>query len=131
MFYEPESEMTEEEMKEADPDGQQNFADQVMKEVNSATWPTPGAALREVGLLIAVVVATSAMIINWDNFLRDTYTNAGFIPTAEDIQKGGENMVLPEGWTKGMSEDDFMNFQDEVGSSAPSKSPSVSQFQDL
>lgn len=131
MFYNPADEMSEEEMEEADPDGQLSIPDQFSKEVQAATWPTPGAALKEVGLLIFVVVLTSSLIIGWDNFLRNTYTNVGFIPTSEDINKGSENMVLPEGWTKGMSEDDFMNFQDEVGSSASSSSPSVKQFQDL
>ena len=83
------------------------------------------AAFKEVGLLIAVVVLTASLIIGWDNFLRETYTNLGFIPKPEDIMKGSENMVLPDGWTNGMSEDDFMNFQDEVGKEG-SKSPSVS-----
>jgi preprotein translocase subunit SecE len=118
MFYDPENEMTEEEMKEADPDSQMSIPDQAMKEINAATWPAPDAALKEVGVLIAVVIFTAALIIGWDNFLRETYTSLGFIPTNEDIMKGAENMVLPDGWTKGMSEDDFMSFQDEVGSAA-------------
>lgn len=125
MLYDPAAEMTEEEMIEADPDGQLSFQDQVAKEISSATWPTPLAAFKEVGLLIAVVVLTASLIIGWDNFLRETYTNLGFIPKPEDIMKGSENMVLPDGWTNGMSEDDFMNFQDEVGKEG-SKSPSVS-----
>jgi len=29
-------------------------------------------------------------------------------------------MVLPDGWTNGMSEEDFMNFREEQGSSSPS-----------
>ena len=129
MFYNPEDEMTEEEMIEADPDGQLSIPEQIMKEINAATWPTPVAALKEVGLLIAVVVLTAAAIIGWDNFLRETYTSFGFIPTPEDIMKGSENMVLPDGWTNGMSEDDFMNFQDEVGkTTGGSQSPSVSSL---
>lgn len=122
MFYDPENEMSEEEKIEADPDGQLSLTDQAMKEINAASWPTPGAALREVGLLIFVVVFTAGLIINWDNFLRETYTHFGLIPSAEDIMKGAENLVLPDGWTNGMSEDDFMNFQDEVGKTAASSS---------
>lgn len=134
MFYDPENEMTEEEMQEADPDSQLSIPDQAMKEINAATWPAPGAALKEVGVLIVVVILTAGIIIGWDNFLRELYTNLGFIPTTEDIQKGAENMVLPDGWTNGMSEDDFMSFQDEVGSAASqaaSSTPTPSGFPKL
>lgn len=118
MFYEPENDMTEQEMIDADPDGQMKLPDQFLKEIKEATWPTPVAALKEVALLLFVVVFTAFLIIEWDVLLRETYTNFGFIPRAEDIAQGSENMVLPDGWTNGMSEDDFMNFQDEVGKAA-------------
>jgi hypothetical protein len=134
MFYDPENEMTEEEMEEADPDSQLSIPDQAMKEINAATWPAPDAALKEVFVLIAVVIFTAGLIIGWDNFLRELYTSLGFIPTSEDIMKGAENMVLPDGWTNGMSENDFMSFQDEVGSSgsqAASSTPPASGFPKL
>lgn len=120
MFFEPETEMTEEEMIEADPDGQLSFFDQTMKEIKAATWPTPGAVLKEVALLLIVGSLSGVILINWDNFLREFYTNVGMIPKAEEISKGTENMVLPEGWTNGMSEEDFMNFRDEQSGSSPS-----------
>jgi len=126
MFFEPEAEMTEEEMAEADPDGQLSFPEQVLKEIRAATWPTPLAALKEVFVLIAVATSTCFLILRWDNFLRDTYTELGFIPRPEDIMKGSENMVLPDGWTNGMSEDDYMNFRDESGK----ESPSVAQIKE-
>mmetsp|Transcript_30373 Transcript_30373/g.72826 ORF Transcript_30373/g.72826 Transcript_30373/m.72826 type:complete len:125 (+) Transcript_30373:22-396(+) len=114
--------MTEEEKSEADPDGQLSFYEQAMKEIQAATWPSPGAALKEVAVLIFVGAASTGIIINWDNFLRQTYTDFGMIPTEEELMKGSENMVLPEGWTNGMSEDDFMNFREEQGGAS---SPSV------
>ena len=120
MFYEPETEMTEEEMKEADPDGQMPILDQVRKELSLATWPTPAKAIKEIALLLFIFVFTSALIINWDNFLRNFYTDLGFIPRPEDIMQGSENLALPDGWTNGMSEDDFMKFQDEVAATAKS-----------
>jgi hypothetical protein len=125
MLYDPASEMTEEEMKEADPTGQLPIPEQVAIEWGGATWPTVGAALKEVALLVAIVAFTGGLIIGWDNVLRDLYTNLNFIPRAEDIMNGSENMVLPEGWTNGMSEEDFMKFQDEVGSAASSVGSSV------
>jgi len=126
MFFEPEAEMTPEEMVEADPDGQMNYLEQVMNEVKAATWPTPAAALKEVFVLIIVATSTCFGIIAWDNLLRDTYTNLGFIPRSEDIMKGSENLVLPDGWTNGMSEDDYMDFRDEAGK----ESPSVAQIKE-
>jgi len=118
IFYEPESEMTPEEMKEADPLGEQPLLDQAMKELAETIWPTPISALKEVVILVAVIAGTAALIIGWDNLLRDFYTNVGLIPGPEDLKTGAENMVLPDGWTDGMSEDDFMKFQDEVGKAA-------------
>jgi hypothetical protein len=125
MFYDPESEMSEEEMKEADPTGQLTIPEQVSIEWAGATWPTVGAALKEVVLLVAIVLFTGGIIIGWDNVLRDLYTDLNFIPRAEDIMNGSDNMVLPEGWTNGMSEEDFMKFQDEVGSAASSAGSAV------
>lgn len=120
MFFEPEAEMSEEEMIEADPDGQLSFMEQAMKEIKAATWPTPAAVIKEVALLLIVGGLSGVILINWDNVLREFYTNVGLIPSPEEITKGTENLVLPEGWTDGMSEDDYMNFRDEVGSSSPS-----------
>ncbi len=119
-LYEPEDEMTEEEMKEADPDGQLSIPDWAVKELSATSWPTPLAALKEVVVLVATIALTAGIIIGWDNVLRNAYTDAGFIPRPEDIMQGAENLVLPDGWTNGMSEDDFMKFQDEVGTAASS-----------
>jgi hypothetical protein len=129
MLYDPAAEMSDEEMIEADPDGQLSIPEQIKLEMREATWPTPVAAVKEVGLLVVIVLITAGLIIYWDDFLRNFYTNLGFIPKPEDILSGGENMVLPDGWTSNMSEDDFMNFQDEIGSSA--KKAVDSGFPDL
>ena len=118
MFYEPEDEMTEAEMIEADPDGQLPLLEQAMKEIGLADWPTPLEAFKEVFLVLGLMFFSCVLITQWDGFLRDVYTGLGFIPRPEDIMQGTENIALPEGWTNGMSEDDFMNFQDEVGKAA-------------
>jgi hypothetical protein len=125
MLYDPADDMTDEEMKEADPTGQLTIPEQVSIEWEGATWPTFGAALKEVVLLVAIVAFTGGLIIGWDSILRDLYTNLNFIPRAEDIMNGSENMVLPEGWTNNMSEEDFMKFQDEVGKAGSSAGSSV------
>jgi len=104
MFYDVEDDMTEEEMKEADPDGYKSIPEQVLKEVGAAEWPTPGAALREVVVLILSIVLSAVVIVNWDSFLRETYVNYGLLPRPEDIMGGSEDLVLPEGWMNNMSE---------------------------
>ena len=130
-LYDPEDEMTEEEMKEADPDGQLSIPQWAAKELSATSWPTPFAALKEVIVLVATIALTAAIIIGWDNVLRTAYTDFGFIPKPEDIMQGAENLVLPQGWTDGMSEDDFMKFQDEVGKVASSPAISSGSFADL
>ena len=125
MFFEPEAEMSEEDMKEADPLGYESIPAQVAFEWNEANWPTFGAALKEVVLLVAIVGLSGGLIIGWDNFLRETYTSVGILPKPEEMMSGSENLALPEGWLDGMSEDDVMNFQEERASSSSSSSPSV------
>jgi hypothetical protein len=133
MFYEPEQEMSKEDMIEADPTSQLPILEQAMTELSGATWPTLGAALREVLLTTFAIFVTGGSIIAWDNFLRDTYTKIGLIPTDEAIMQGAENIVLPEGWLNNMSEEDFMNYQKEIGSKSGGKSsssPSVNSLLD-
>lgn len=126
MLYDPEDEMSDEEMKEADPDGQLSIQEWATKELALTEWPTPVGALKEVLILVGSVVFTTLLVVYWDAFLRETYTNLGFLPRPEDIGQGTENLVLPDGWTDGMSEDDFMKYQDEVGKAASSISSAAS-----
>mmetsp|Transcript_118688 Transcript_118688/g.332387 ORF Transcript_118688/g.332387 Transcript_118688/m.332387 type:complete len:303 (-) Transcript_118688:182-1090(-) len=131
-FDEPEDEMSEEEMKEADPTGQLSLQEWALYELKETSWPTPLAALKEVLVLVSVIAFTATLIVQWDSFLRTMYTDLGMIPRPEDIMQGSENIVLPEGWTNGMSEDDFMKYQDEVGKVASSAvSAASSAFPDL
>ena len=125
MFYDPSKEMSEEEMKEADPDGQLSIPEQVVKEVSMSEWPTAFGALKEGILVVLLIVGTAALIVNWDAFLREAVMNIGIVPRPEDVMQGSENIALPDGWTNGMSEDDFMNFQDEVGTFSSSPAPEL------
>jgi hypothetical protein len=125
MLYDPANEMTEEEMIEADPTGQLPIPEQVKIEWTGATWPALVFALKRVVLVFAIVAFTGGLIVTTDNVVRDLYTNLNFIPRVEDVMNGSENMVLPEGWTNNMSEEDFMKFQDEVASGASSAGSAV------
>jgi len=115
MLYNPEDEMSEEEMKEVDKVGNLPIYEQVVEELKNAKWPTLGAATREVGLLFIIVGLTGAIIINWDQLLRNVYTDLGFIPSADTIESSFSKIdFLPEGWTNGMNEQDVANLQDEI-----------------
>lgn len=133
MFYEPEQDMTEEEMKEADPVGQLPIMDQLMDTLNTATWPKPAAAAKDVVILVTTVALSALLLVGWDGFLRDTYTNFQFIPKPEEVTQPKENLVLPDGWTDNMSEEDLLKFQDAAAAmgSAPSSAPATNGFPDL
>lgn len=95
MLYDPEDEMTEEEKEEVDPVGQMNLIKQAENELTNAKWPGTGAVLREVATMLAVVAVTAALIIFWDRFLREFYTNdLKMIPSKEMINTRFEGLEL-------------------------------------
>jgi hypothetical protein len=119
MFFEPELQMTEEEMKEADPVGQLSWPEQVRDVMKMSEFPTPGGAFKELLVLLLAAGVSGAVIVGSDYVLRQFYTGLGFIPNPEEvIMRDTENIALPEGWTNNMSEEDFMKFQDGAGTAA-------------
>jgi preprotein translocase subunit SecE len=95
VLYDPEDEMSSQERIEVDPVGQTSLLNQFQNELSNAKWPTAGAVVREVGIMILVVAATAALIILWDAFLRDFYTNElHLIPTKEEINTRFEGLEL-------------------------------------
>lgn len=95
VLYDPEDEMSSQEQIEVDPVGQTSLLNQFQNELSNAKWPTAGAVVREVGIMILVVAATAALIILWDAFLRDFYTNElHLIPTKEEINTRFEGLEL-------------------------------------
>jgi hypothetical protein len=125
MFFEPELQMTEEEMKEADPVGQLPWQEQLKDALDKSDFPTPGAAVKELLFVVVGAVASGAFIVGLDYLLRQFYTDLGFIPRPEDIIQGADNIALPEGWTQNMSEEDFMKYQDEVGGAVKSAASAI------
>jgi preprotein translocase subunit SecE len=121
VLYDPEDEMSSQERIEVDPVGQTSLLNQFQNELSNAKWPTAGAVVREVGIMILVVAATAALIILWDAFLRDFYTNElHLIPTKEEINTRFEGLELPEGWTNMMTDDDVANLPSELRDAASS-----------
>jgi len=118
MFYEPESEMSKEEMAEADPVSQMSVYDQFIDTVQTATWPSGSRVIKDVAILVTTILLSGLILVGWDGLLRETYTNFGLIPTPEAVTQPTDNLVLPDGWTDNMSEDDLMKFQDDTSSSS-------------
>jgi hypothetical protein len=86
--YEPEDEMTEEEMRAADPlSFEKSFPQQLIYELNETTFPNLGATLSKVALLIGLGAITGLLIVGTDRGVRDFYVSQGLLPSAEDIQK--------------------------------------------
>mmetsp|Transcript_2978 Transcript_2978/g.8151 ORF Transcript_2978/g.8151 Transcript_2978/m.8151 type:complete len:319 (-) Transcript_2978:963-1919(-) len=118
MFYDAEAMLSEEQQAEADPTGQLPIMEQVKVEWAGSEWPDFFTSMKQMVILFAVIFITGGLIVTWDNFLRETYTDIGFVPRQEDVMKGMDNMVLPEGWLNGMSEQDVINFQNEIAAAA-------------
>lgn len=119
MFFDPDEELTEEERAQVDPVGTKSIPDQFMYEMQQTTWPGPGNALREVGIMIVVVAISAVLIIEWDKLLRFFYTEIlHFIPSTEDMANYANRFAgldLPAGWTDNMNENDIASFSDVVG----------------
>jgi hypothetical protein len=123
MLYDPTDELTQEEREEVDPMMKASILEQGMNEFNNAKWPGLGSAIREVGLMVAVIAFTAVVIIGWDKLLKNLYTDIGFVPSPEDIKNYAaqfNGLDLPTGWTNNMSEDDVATLTDTVSSVNPS-----------
>ena len=95
VLYDPEDEMSQEERNQVDPVGQTSILAQFQNELSNAKWPTMGAVFREVAIMLVVVASTAALIIFWDRFLRDFYTNElHLIPTKEEMTTRFEGLEL-------------------------------------
>ena len=83
--YDPEDEMTEQEMRQADPLGFQPVLDQYTFELKETTFPDLGTTISKVGLLIALGLVTGLLIINTDKTVRNFYVVQGLLPSPEDV----------------------------------------------
>ena len=130
IFFEPEEEMSEEEIKEGDPVGQLSIQEQVKAELSAAIWPTFGAAMKKAGIILIIGAVTCFFVVEWNDLVRDLFMNVGLIPRPEDFTFDSEKILLPEGWADGMTDEDVMKFQEEFGYSVDAISSSVSSVID-
>lgn len=106
LLSDPEDELTDEQMKEIDKVGQMNILDQVKEELNNTRFPTPGATLKQAGLMLVIFLVTAGIILKVDEFLRFQYTDWGFIPKSGEVLDYSD-LTLPEGFTEQMTDDDL------------------------
>lgn len=128
MFYDPEDEMSKEEQEAVDPVMKKNIVQQGLNELQNAKWPGPGAALREVALMLGVIAITAALIIFWDKLLRTVYMGAGFIPSKEDLAQYADRfsgLDLPKGWTDNMNQKDIEKLGDMIQTKADNGLPGL------
>jgi hypothetical protein len=85
--YEPEDEMTEDEMRTADPLGFQPWSEQYAFELKESTFPDAVATLSKVALLIVLGLGTGFLIITTDKLVRNFYVDEGLLPSPEDVAR--------------------------------------------
>jgi len=103
----PEDDLTDEQKKEIDKVGQLSFWEQALEEFNNTKFPTPGATIKQAGLMLLIFLVTAGIILKVDEFLRITYTDLGLIPRAGEVMDYSD-LELPEGWTDQMTDDDLL-----------------------
>jgi hypothetical protein len=118
MFYEVDDMISDEDKAVADPTSQLPIIEQYLYELKATKFPTPWAALREVGVVIVMIGLTGGLVVGWDYLVRLLYTDVlHFIPSPDDLAEYTnrfDGLDLPPGWTDNMNEDDITKFSDVV-----------------
>jgi hypothetical protein len=86
-MYEPEKDLTEEQMKEADPVGELPFIEQQLVTLKKASFPSFFEATLEVATLIAAILFSVSLFYGYDKAIRIGYQKVGVLPTQEMIVK--------------------------------------------
>jgi hypothetical protein len=89
--YEPEDEMTEDEMRQADALGFQPWSEQYLYELKESTFPDLVTTVSKVGLLIVLGIITGFLIITTDKTVKEFYVNQGILPSPADVEKAQQS----------------------------------------
>ncbi|KAG7338940.1 hypothetical protein IV203_034609 [Nitzschia inconspicua] len=119
IFYDPESEMTDEEKAEADPVGELPIIQQGIETLKKADFPSFWTATVEVFSLVLSIVTTASLFIGYDYVIRNVYQWTNILPTEEEVRIGIEQREKRMGM-KQSNEKDLMeslkNFEQDVPS---------------
>lgn len=83
--YDPEKELTDDEMASADPAGQEGLIEACKEEVKGIKFPTLQSVFGRMAVLIATGILSAAFIISLDGFIKNEFTELGVLPTVDDI----------------------------------------------
>jgi len=114
IMYDPAKDMTEEEMKEADPLGFEPIPAQVMAVVKKGEFPSFGDSVIQVFILVAAIFVTGLIIVSWDDVMRGLAIEYMKVPKPGEAAKSMEGMVLPDDPTMGGSNDMLQLLQNGV-----------------
>jgi len=103
MLYNPEDELSDEEMAMIDPTGRKPFLEQALDEFRATAFPGPLDVAKTVGFMAITFIVSASFILKADEVLRGLYTDWGFIP-GPDTKLDYSDLDLPPGW-----EDDLDN----------------------
>jgi len=101
-----EEELTEEQKQAIDPVSTKSILEQIQNEIQNTRFPSPGATLKQAGLMVVIFLVTAGLILKVDEVLRIQITDWGFIPGPNDIGDYSD-LALPEGFTDMMSDTDL------------------------
>jgi len=100
----PEDELTDEEMAEIDPVGQENFFQQAFSEISQTAFPGPIDVAKTVGFMAIIFCVSAFIILKSDEFLRELYINLGFIPAPGTEFDYDKTLTLPKDWDKDLND---------------------------
>jgi len=123
MMYDPAKDMTEDEMKEADPTGLLPWNEQVSTVLAKSKFPTASSAVIETIILVVTVTVTALVITQWDELMRNVAFDFKMVPRPEDVASSMDGIIMPgdsilgmgDGKSKAMSGVDMLKMLQEGG----------------
>jgi hypothetical protein len=104
MMYDPAKDMTDDEMKEADPTGLLPWNEQVTTVLSKSKFPTALSALTETIILVVTVTVTALVITQWDELMRQVAFNFKMVPRPEEVASSMDGMIMPGDSVLGMGD---------------------------
>jgi len=104
MMYDPAKDMTDDEMKEADPTGLLPWNEQVSTVLAKSKFPTAGSAVIETIILVVTVTVTALVITQWDELMRTVAFDYKMVPRPEEVASSMDGMIMPGDSILGMGE---------------------------
>lgn len=89
--YNPEDELTDEQMARVDPLSAEPIWTQMLEELKTVVFPDLATALGKVVLLIVLGAGSAVLILSADSLIRQLYESNGILPTIADIEAAKEN----------------------------------------